>query len=72
VIAFQFADGENPSKIFRSDGLQMSVDTNGEMVVIPGYPEIEDTFQVKEAVYDFLPFFIIDGVQQTTLILSFF
>ncbi len=71
MIALQFAGGENPSEIFRHDGLGMAIDLNSEVVVLPGEPEAKDTFQVEETVCDFAPLFIIDRARHTPLILTF-
>jgi hypothetical protein len=71
MVAFQFSGGENPSEIFRRQGLEMAVNGNGEVVVFLGDIEGEDFFQVKETVYNFCPFFIIDRAHDTPLILSF-
>ncbi len=51
--------------------MEVTVDLNCEMVVLPGDTEAKDTFQVEETVCDFVPLFIIDRARHTPLILTF-
>jgi hypothetical protein len=71
MVAFQTACGDDPEKLFRSQGFCLSVDPECQVAVFFADAERKDILEVQKATGDVLPLFVANRCYVVSVILRF-
>ena len=72
MVSFQAACGDDPKKLFGSQGFHLPVDPESHMAVFFANAERKDLLQMEEAAGDVFPLFVVNWFDVAPVVLRLF